>query len=154
METALSTISVLPSEKLEVAQFARMLKSEILANDRDPLAILKQMKLIQKTFDDVLTDDDIDNHFLIEAEKYKQKTFDHLGCKFTIMETGIKTDFKECGDSKWYDLQKELTDLKKKITERETFLKSLPYEGTVDPVNGNFLTKPTRSSKTKVTITL
>lgn len=154
METALSTISVLPSEKLEVAQFARMLKSEILANDRDPLAILRQMKLIQKTFDDVLTDDEIDNHFLIEAEKYKQKTFDHLGCKFTIMETGVKTDYSECGDTMYYDLQKELKELKKKIADRETFLKSLPYEGTVDPINGNFLTKPVRTSKTKVSITL
>lgn len=154
METALSTISVLPSEKLEVAQFARMLKSEILANDQDPLAILKHMKLIQKTFDDVLTDDEIDEHFLIEAEKYKEKTFDHLGCKFTIMETGVKNDFKECGDQQWYDLQKQLAGIKKKLTDRENYLKALPYEGSVDPVNGNFLTKPTRTSKTKVSVTL
>jgi len=154
METALSTISVLPSEKLEVAQFARMLKSEILANDRDPLMILKHLKLIQKTLDDVLTDNEIDEHFLTEAEKYKEKTFKHLDCEFSIMETGVKTDFKECGDSKWFDLQKKLTDLKKELKDRENFLKALPYEGTVDPVNGNFLTKPTRTSKTKVTITL
>ncbi|HUX57101.1 MAG TPA: hypothetical protein VMV77_09010 [Bacteroidales bacterium] len=154
MQTALSTISVLPSEKLEVAQFARMLKSEILANDRDPLSILKHLKLIQKTLDDVLTDDDIDEHFLTEAEKYKEKTFKHLGCEFSIAETGVRNDFKECGDEQWYDLQKELAELKKKLKEREAFLKSIPYEGTVDPVNGNFLTKPTRTSKTKVTITL
>lgn len=154
METALSTISVLPSEKLEVAQFARMLKSEILANDRDPLAILKHMKLIQKTFDDVLTDDEIDEHFLTEAEKYKEKTFEHLGCKFTIMETGIKNDFKGCGDQYWLDLQKQLSDIKKKLSDRENFLKSIPNEGTFDIIQGNLLARPTRTSKTKVGVTL
>jgi hypothetical protein len=154
METAISVITVFPSNKLELEQYKRKLKSEILVNDRDPLAILLQLKFVEKTIADILTDKELDDHFLTEAEKYKQKTFDHLGVKFTIAETGVKVEYSESGDLKWFDLQKQLTDLKKKIKERETFLAALPYEGTVDPETGLFLNKPPRKSKTKVTVTI
>jgi hypothetical protein len=154
METAISTISIFPSNKLELEQYKRKLKSEILVNDRDPLAILLQLKFVEKTIADILTDKELDDHFITEAEKYKEKTFEHLGAKFTIAETGVKTEYSESGDSKWFDLQRQLTDLKKKIKERETFLASLPYEGTVDPETGLFLTKPPKKSKTKVTVTI
>jgi ABC-type hemin transport system substrate-binding protein len=152
METALSTISVLPSEKLELAMFTRKLKAEILVNDRDPLAILKQLKFIEKTIADVLTDSDIENHFLNEAEKYTEKTFDHLGIKFTVQEVGTKYQYDASGDAIWFDLQKEMELLKEKLKERETYLKSIPIEGTVCPVHGNFLTRPPKTSKTKVTV--
>jgi hypothetical protein len=152
METALSTISVLPNEKLELAIFTRKLKSEILVNDRDPLVILKQLKFIEKTIADVLTDSDIENYFLNEAEKYRENTFEHVGVKFTVQEVGIKYQYDDCGDAIWYDLQKDMETLKDKIKERETYLKSLPYEGTVCAINGNFLNKPTKTSKTKVTV--
>jgi len=154
METALSTISVLPSEKLEVAQFTRMLKSEILADDRDPLEILKRLKFIEKVFADILTDKDIEEHFLTEAEKYKEKTFDHLGIKFTVQEVGTKYLYNDSGDAIWLDLTKEVETLKEKIKARETYLKSIPEEGTVCPVYGNFLTRPPKTGKTKVTVRL
>lgn len=152
MTTALSTISELPSEKLELEQFKRMLKSEILANDRDSLGILKQLKFIEKTIADILTDKDIEDHFLTEAEKYKEKTFDHLGVKFTVQEVGTKYQYDASGDAIWFDLTKEAETVKEKLKARETYLKSIPDEGTVCPVNGNFLTRPPKTSKSKVTV--
>lgn len=152
MTTALSTISELPSEKLELAQFTRMLKSEILAGDRDPLMILKQLKFIEKTIADILTDKDIENHFLTEAYKYKETTFDHLGIKFTVQEVGTKYLYDDSGDAIYNDLIKDSEELKAKIKARETYLKSIPDEGTVCPVNGNFLTRPPKTGKTKVSV--
>lgn len=70
METALSTISVLPSGKEQVQVFVRKLKDEILANDKDPLKILVQLKYIEKTIAEVLKDEDLDYHFLKEFLLY------------------------------------------------------------------------------------
>jgi hypothetical protein len=151
METALSTISVLPSEKLEVAQFARMLKSEILANDRDPLEILKRFKFIEKVIADILTDSDIEKHFLDEAYKYPEKTFDHLGIKFTIQEVGTKYDYKASGDPVWNDLQERIVKLTDEKKSREKVLQSC-LDGFVEPKSGVFVNQAPKSSTTKVTV--
>ena len=51
METALSTINVLPSNKEELVRFVKTLKYEILANDKNPLPILVQLKFIEKAIE-------------------------------------------------------------------------------------------------------
>lgn len=154
METALSTITVFPDNKTEMAMYSRKIKSEILAYDQDPLKILRQFKYVQKVIDDILQDKDIREHFVIEAEKFGAKSFDHLGVKFTICEVGTKYNFKDCGDPKWFDLTTELESLKDKIKARESFLKTLPDEGTVDPDTGVFINKATKTSTTNVNVTL
>ena len=153
METALSTITVLPSDKLELAQFSRKIKSEILAGDRDPLLILKQLKFVEKLIADLLTDKELDDHFLNEAEKYKEKTFEHIDCKFTVAETGVKYDYNATGDPIWFDLNKQVTELKDNIKVREKFLQNAGL-GFVEPTSGVFVNAPPRTSKTKVTVTL
>jgi hypothetical protein len=153
METALSTITVLPSDKLELAMFTRKIKSEILANDRDPLLILKQLKFVEKLIKDLLTDKELDDHFLNEAEKYKEKTFEHVDCKFTVAETGVKYDYNATGDPVWFDLNKQITNLEANIKVREKFLQNAG-EGFVEPNSGVFVNTPPRTSKTKVTVTI
>jgi len=151
MEQALSTITVFPSNKTEIAMYGRKLKAEILANDRDPLSILKQLKYVEKVIKDILTDDEIDNHFLNEAHLYNEKTFDHLDCKFTIQETGVKYDYEASGDPVWFDLNSEITKLKESMKEREQFLQKAG-EGFVEPNSGVFVNAAPRTSKTKVTV--
>jgi hypothetical protein len=153
METALSTITVLPSDRVELAMFSRKIKSEILANDRDPLLILKQLKFVEKLIADLLTDKELDDHFLSEAEKYKEKTFDHLDCRFTVAETGVKYDYNATGDPIWIDLNDKLAKLKDSIKTREKFLQNAG-DGFVEPNSGLFVNTPPRTSKTKVTVTL
>jgi hypothetical protein len=153
MEQALSTITVLPSNKVELAMYSRQIKAEILANDRDPLVILKQLKFVEKLIKDLLTDKELDDHFLTEAEKYKEKTFNHADCKFTVAETGVKYDYNATGDPVWYDLNKQIETLEANIKVREKFLQNAG-EGFVEPNSGVFVNKPPRTSKTKVTVTL
>jgi hypothetical protein len=153
METALSTITVLPSNKVELAMYSRKIKSEILANDRDPLIILKQLKFVEKLIKDLLTDKELDDHFLNEAHKYNEKTFNHADCKFTIAETGVKYDYNACGDPVWFDLNNKITEMEANIKIREKFLQNAA-EGFVEPNSGVFVNSPPRSSKTKVTVTL
>lgn len=152
-ETAISTISVLPSGKLEVAQFVRKIKSEILANDKNPLPILVQLKMAEKTIKEILTDDDIDSHFLKEFLLFsKDEKVTISGAELRAGETGVKYDYNASGDSKWIDLDKQIAELTEKRKQREKFLVTLPDEGAVDPDSGLFITRPPKSSKTKVIV--
>ena len=156
METALATISTLPSNKAELKQFTRMLKDEILANDKDPLKILVQLKFAEKVIEDVLKDDEIDLHFLKEFELYeKERTIEVNGAKLSQSEVGVKYDYNASGDPKWMDLDKEIKDLTEKKKEREKFLQNIPYDaGIVDSDTGVFITRPPKTSKTKVKVIL
>jgi len=155
METTLSVISQLPEGKAQVAQFVRTLKSEILANDRNPLPILVQLKYAEKTIAEILKDDDIDNHFLNEFLLYdKDEKVIVNGATLSVSETGVKYDFTGCGDQVYNDLIKESEALKEKIKEREAYLKTLPSEGTVCPIHGNYINRAVKSSKTKVKVSL
>lgn len=144
----------MPGSKAELEIFSKNIKAEILQNDRDPLLILKQLKFIEKLIADLLTDKELDDHFLNEAYKYgKEKTIEHLECKFTIQETGVKYDYEACGDPVWNDLNAQVTKLKESMKKREMFLQNAG-EGFVEPNTGVFVNKPPRSSKTKVTVRL
>jgi hypothetical protein len=150
--TALSTISVLPDNKKQVAIFSRKLKDEILANDKDPLQILVKLKFIEKLIADILKDEEIDLHFLKEFELYeKEKIIEVNGAKLSQGEVGVKYFYEESGDPVWNDISGKINELTEKKKEREKFLQNIPYDkGTVDPDTGVFITRPPKISKTKV----
>ena len=139
METALSTINVLPSNKEELVRFVKTLKYEILANDKNPLPILVQLKFIEKAIEDILKDEAV----VVNGATLRQS------------EVGVKYLYKDCGDPVWNDLNGQIEALTEKRKEREKFLQNIPYDkGTVDPDTGLFITRPPKSSKTKVIVKL
>jgi len=151
--TALSTISTLPSTKEQLKVFSHKLKTEILANNKDPLKILVQLKYIEKVIADILKDKEVDYHFLKEFLLYeKEKEINVNGATLRQQETGVKYDYDACGDPIWFDLIKQINELTEKRKEREKFLQALPHEGTVDPGTGVFINKPPKSSHTKVIV--
>ena len=155
-ETALSTLSVLPSNREQLKTFSRMLKDEILASTHDPLKILVQLKFIEKLIEDILKDENIEYHFLKEFFLYeKEKVIEVGGAKLMQSEVGVKYDYEASGDPKWFDLDKQAKEIAEKKKEREKFLQSIPYDnGVVDPETGVFITRPPKTSKTKVKVTL
>lgn len=155
-ETALSTLSILPSNRDQLKTFSRMLKDEILASDKDPLKILVQLKFIEKLIEDILKDENIEYHFLKEFFLYeKEKIIEVGGAKLMQSEVGVKYDYEASGDPKWLDLDKQAKEIAEKKKEREKFLQSIPYDnGVVDPDTGVFITRPPKTSKTKVKVTL
>lgn len=155
-ETALSTLSVLPSNRDQLKSFSRMLKDEILASSKDPLKILVHLKFIEKLIEDVLKDENIEYHFLKEFFLYeKEKIIEVNGAKLMQSEVGVKYDYEASGDPKWFDLDKQAKEIAEKKKEREKFLQSIPYDnGVVDPDTGVFITRPPKTSKTKVSVRL
>lgn len=153
--TALSTINLLPSNREEIRSFVGTLKSEILANERDPLKILVQLKMIEKTIEDLLKDEELDRHFLKEFLLYdKEKVVMVRGAKLQAMEVGTKYDYTKSGDPIWNDLEKKAKDIADKKKEREKFLQNIPYDaGIVEAETGVFITRPPKTSHSKVKVT-
>jgi len=156
METALQTLSILPSNKEQVKTFSHMLKDEILAADHDPLKILVQLKVIEKVIADILKDEEIEYHFLKEFLLYEEeKIIEVNGAKLSQSETGVRYKYEDCGDPEWFDLNDQIEKLTEKRKEREKFLQNIPYESQfVDPKSGVFITRPPKVSKTKVKVQL
>lgn len=156
METALSTLSVLPSNRDQLRTFSRQLKDEILEGNTDPLKALVQLKFAEKLIEDVLKDEELDHLFVKELENYgKEKVVELAGAKLMQTEVGVKYIYEESGDPKWFDLNKQAAEIADKKKEREKFLQGIPYnEGVVDPDTGVFITRPPKTSKTKVKVTL
>jgi len=156
METALSTLSILPSNRDQIKSFSRQLKNEILAGNEDPLKALVQLKFIEKLIEDILKDEELDRLFVKELQLYgKEKVVEIAGAKLMQTEVGTRYDYEASGDPKWFDLKKQSTEVSERLKEREKFLQAIPYDaGIVDPDTGVFITRPPKTSKTKVKVTL
>jgi hypothetical protein len=118
MNTALETLSVLPDTKDQVEQFKSMLKKEILSCPY-PLQVLVHLKRYEKTFGDLLKDDDLDACYI---ESFKNEAKDNKltveGANLTSQEYGAKYNFSS--DPAWLTIDnqiKDLTEHKKKIEE-------------------------------------
>ena len=151
-KTALAIINALPSNKEQVELFRRNLKNEILSNTVNPLPVLVHLKFIEKVIGDVLKDEEVDLHFLKEFQLYdKDEKVVVNGAELRQQETGVKYLYKDCGDPQWNDLDAKITKLEAEKKEREKFLQNIPYDkGTVDPDTGLFITRPPKTSHTKV----
>ena len=156
METAISTLSVLPSNRDQIKTFSRMLKDEIMGGNVDPLKTLVHLKFIEKMLADILKDEELDNLFVKELDNYgNEKVVEIAGAKLSQMEVGTRYDYEASGDPKWFDLKKQSTEVSERLKEREKFLQTIPYDqGVVDPDTGVFITRPPKTSHTKVSVRL
>ena len=90
-----------------------------------------------------------------EQIREKEKEVIVNGAKLQQQETGVKYAYADSGDPVWNDLCKQIDELTEKRKDRETFLKAIPYDaGIVDAESGVFITRPPKTSKTKVVVKL
>ena len=154
METALSTIKLMPLSKTQIIEFAEQLKETLESGNVNPLELALYFKAIEETIKQVK--DTLSPLALNEAEKYG-KSFNYNGASVSIKELGTTYDFSQCNDAQWNDYDeiiKVATELKK---QRETFLKSLTDAMTiVNDVTGEIETiyPPIKKSTTGITITI
>jgi len=129
-----------------------MLKDEIMGGSVDPLKTLVHLKFIEKMLADIFKDEELDELFVRELALYgNEKVVEIAGAKLSQMEAGTRYDYEASGDPKWFDLKKESTEASERLKEREKFLQTIPYDqGVVDPDTGVFITRPPKTSKTKV----
>ena len=122
MNTALETLSVLPDTKDQVEQFKSMLKKEILSCPY-PLQVLVHLKRYEKTFGDLLKDDDLDACYIKQFER--DATDNKLiveGANLTSQFMGGRYDFTD--DEEWLELDKKIKDLTEERKLKEESIKS------------------------------
>jgi hypothetical protein len=87
-----------------------------------------------------------------ECSKYPDKSFTHLGCRFTKQERPTY-NLDVCEDDAYEDMVKEMEVLKERMKEREAFLKSLK-EPVVSADTGAMIYPPLKTSKSIVSVSL
>ncbi len=120
---AQSVITLCPSTKEQVDNFAAQLINDVTEGVTNPLALHIQIIAMQKALD--MVKEKIKDNVLTEAEKYNQKTFTVNGCNITLKELGVKYDFTVCCDREWESAHSSELMFASLRKEREKFLKTL-----------------------------
>jgi hypothetical protein len=143
-----------------IKDFATSIIEEVEQGRINPLDLKLYIKALETAITFIQKGDQvtegIDSYAREEAEKHGQKCFDFKGVKVELAETGTKYQFDNCGDTVWEFLNKEMEALKKRITERETFLKSIKGEETIaDRYTGEMITvhPPVKTSTSSIKVT-
>lgn len=147
----LNLINQLPKTKSESRVFANQVKAEIISGNVNALDFRIHLKAIENFIEAVAKDKEVKKLVLSEAEKYDEKSFEHLGANITISEAGVKYTYS---DAKLDALMTRKAKLDADIKSRQTYLKGLT-EREIDLKTGEVKAElPIKTSTTIVKITL
>lgn len=136
--------------KKGIAKAATNIYTAIMDGTMSATDVAVMLKFVEETGKQLkeLADDNGKNTFVdlvreeIETNSDDGKTFSTKhGVKFELFEAATKYDYESCGDPVWNRLSKDIELLKMKMKERESFLKSLKEEVTMnimDPDTSEF----------------
>jgi len=155
--TTTSILSLFDTTKAQRQSFCADIVSRLENGEADPLKIHLQIKSAEDLIKQ-LNDNRFYKEYLLEAATKNGKSFEFGNAKFDIKEVGVKYDFVNCGDPILIELQAKLDELTKQVKDRQTFLKTVPYEGMTIIIEetGEAVTlyPPSKSSTTSVSVTL
>lgn len=154
METATSTLKLMPANLEQATSFANSLINEMEQGQVSALDILAQVKCIEKSFE--LLKDKLMEFALDEANNY-EKSFEYKSVKIEKAELGTKYDFSKCNDFKLAKISAEVEKYSKEKKERETTLKTLKTSiKEVDEDTGDIVEifPPIKTSTTGLKVTL
>lgn len=153
--TPISALSLMPSTKDEVVRFSKGLIDSVRNGETNPLKLLVMLRSLEAVSE--LVRDDIGEFIEREADKYSEKKFNAYGALIEKGEVGVKYAYETSRDPEWERLDSEMKSLKARISERETFLKSLKEPLTVlDKESGeiNEIRPPLKKGKPGVKVFL
>lgn len=154
METAISTLKLMPENLSQAVTFAEKLTSEIENGTVSPLDVLAQVKCTEKSFE--LLKEKLMQFALEEAEKY-EKSFEYKSVKIERAELGTKYDFSKTNDFKLARIEVKVKEFTEQKKARETTLKSLKDKMIeVDEETGETfeIFPPIKTSTTGLKVTL
>lgn len=140
MERAISYLTVLPETKVEIANFAEKVLSEIQI--REALPMLARLTAIEQTIK--LIKDGLKDQLLEEASLYSgEKSFEINGVRFT------KTD----RTTYYYNHCQKWQELNEKIKALEGMMK-VAKEAFADPETGEIIEPARQSGSESISVTL
>lgn len=140
MSTELVTIGNFPTTAVGIQGFKTNIKDKILEGEisgGDAKCLLKSMEIVVKDLQDDMEIKEVIQDF---TDRYSEKTFTYKGMQFTKSEKK-NYNFQSCGDPEYDDMIQALEQLKAKIKDKETLLKTLKQP--ISDLEGNIINPPT-----------
>lgn len=122
-ETAIGTLSLMPSTALEVAKFSKLLIQGVRSGEINPLQLVVQLHALTKVYEEVR--EEIEDNVLTEAGKYPEKVIERYGARIEKAEVGTKYNYLKSGDLEYEELHAEAELANRKLKEREALLRQL-----------------------------
>ena len=136
METALSTLTVLPMTKNEIKIFVDKVADEVNAGLIDSMKLAVYLKSIEETIKAVKLHYIVNDAITEGAELYPEKKFLAFGAEIT-KSSRTTYNFANCKDAVYDGLVEQKKQLDEVIKAREGVLKS-----GIDPATGETFQKP------------
>lgn len=141
------------TSKAEREQFVSGIIETIENGQVAPLKIHLQIKAMEDIIEQLKANTTYRNALLAEAELHGKK-FEYMNAEIAIREVGNKYDYTSSEDIVLTGLLWQKEELDKVIKNRQKMLQTLPPSGLADPINGNMLYRPVKTSTTSVIVTL
>lgn len=154
-DNAMSALRLMPAKASEVAQFSMQIVKAVQQGYANPLEVLVMLRSLEAVSE--LVREEIEEEINHEADRYSEKTFDAFGAKIEKAELGTKYSYETSKDIEWERLKTDFETAKRRLAERETFLKALKEPLTVVDESTGEVTKimpPLKKSKSGVKIYL
>lgn len=150
METAISTLSVLPETREQQHAFANKAIDELMNGNHDLLKVWQQMSIIADTLNEIKESVTLKNAVIAELEKYGKDGKEVNGCKLTVSQRRT-FDFSGCNHTAYSILKNEIKARTEIVKELETMLKALKSP-MADPETGEVINPPTFTVNEFVTV--
>jgi hypothetical protein len=126
--TTTGILSLLDTTKAQRATFVSDVISRIEEGQADPIKIKLQVKKMEELVKSIQDNPRFRELLMDEAVK-EGKTFERYEAKFEIRSAPAKLDYTACNDADHTRLTASIEELKGRLKERESFLKSMPSCG-------------------------
>lgn len=146
---ALSTVTVMPTTKAEIATFVNGAKQEILSGNYNPIEIEIQLKAMEEMIKALRSDAEIKEYLADELNRHGGK---YEGAKATI-STRNSTRYDYSGDSVWKEIKAHEDEVSEERKKREKMLQNLTEE-MADPQTGEIIYPAVKSSQTSIVVVL
>ena len=99
IKTAMDVLNIAPSTKVQAADFAQRIISEVQGGNKNPLELAVQLKALETAME--VIKGAIKDQILKEASTYGDKSFDAYSANISLIEAGVTYDYQACGDPEW-----------------------------------------------------
>lgn len=152
MESAISTLTNLPTTRTQIADYVELVKNDILSGYVKPEVAAIMLKSFEEIVKSLRADKDIKDHIQDACDLHCEKSFEYGDVKFTKTERP-KYDFKVCESSRWLEASQALMKAKSDLKTVEDWLKTLKEE-TPDTLSGEMVQPPLVEKTSVVSIQL
>lgn len=143
---ALSELKRLAETKEQAASFTASLVEEIGEGYHNPLEVLVLLKLNIEALKSVMDSEELKQAAGKELAKYQNEKTQAFGFEIT-RGSRATYDYTACNDNVWLELKEEIDLKSKKLTERESFLKSIKLDfGVADTDSGELILPPSKKT--------